>query len=975
MLRIPAADQVDSLYVAEALALGSTVLAFALTVLAVTTTAAVETNPGVLALVEAIGWAGAGVAAVLTVAGVFAVYRRVRNTAPRVVLAGSGLVAAVGVADLLKSVWVTAMVGLPETVSWISVAGTVGPVAILAGVLFARPRRMVMFIREQLPRPKRRQARRTAVLAIVLVAALSAPLAWVALPDGTNASPVDTAEAATVQYMYTASGDGTIKNVTSDGSTQWSYSGGASSWYDLATDSDGHLWGVSALGTVSELDADGNELTSFSFGSNDLRSIAVGPDDYLYIGDAVDTLYKVHPSNGSTIWSIQETDQRVTSIAVASNGDIFTGRSDPSANDYDTISYNQDQSTRWSNGGGAYVHAMNLGPDENVVYAGHKDIEAIYTANGTTAWSDSFTDNNPHVDGIRYTSDRVYAAGVDGVHAYDLSGNSKWSVTGTKYYSLGYTNGYLYTGDIDGAIHEFDASSQSETGSFSPHSAKIWEIIAGGVKNQDKQTLSGTVTDGNGNAIDGATVEANQSGSTVASTTTDSSGAYSLSVSDGSYTVKASADGYNSESKDITVSGSDKTVDFSLSSPSSGTATPTATPTPTGDKFEYTMGVCYGGEAVFDPVGAEAAWFRVESTAGWLTDIQDSLTPAETTGFDQYAQTRNDVYDGSQYEVDIKTDRAYFTFAGITTSITDPFQVFQIRVPFGEHATIEDMVAAEKQDEWRSACDIPSTNADNATTPEPTPPTEPEPADELPGELTAIGTCAVPDGTGEMKKGITVQYYDPTFQTSEITYELSYAGMTRSDTVNFESPQGFWQRCDAGSQKGIPDQGVPEWPDYTTVDVPEWDNVSWDDNATVEYPNGTEEDFGPGDGPVDLPDNSTITYPNGTTGEFPDQWNVTNGTASQVNEPRFNGTATLANGTGIPFNTTGFDYDDPVAELNGSSQAGFGGGSLIGEDAGSGSPLWLTAAPAAAAIGLAYYRRRRGGGGGSGRSTGRGGVP
>ncbi|QLH83406.1 carboxypeptidase-like regulatory domain-containing protein [Halosimplex pelagicum] len=76
-------------------------------------------------------------------------------------------------------------------------------------------------------------------------------------------------------------------------------------------------------------------------------------------------------------------------------------------------------------------------------------------------------------------------------------------------------------------------------------------------------TISGTVTDSDGVALDNADVIVEDSSETVASTTTDSSGSYSTNVPSGDYTVTASASGFLSKSKTKSVS-SDSSVDFTL---------------------------------------------------------------------------------------------------------------------------------------------------------------------------------------------------------------------------------------------------------------------------------------------------------------------------------------------------------------------------------------------------------------------------
>ena len=76
------------------------------------------------------------------------------------------------------------------------------------------------------------------------------------------------------------------------------------------------------------------------------------------------------------------------------------------------------------------------------------------------------------------------------------------------------------------------------------------------------QTVSGSVTDGNGNPLPGANVSL---GGTEKGAATDATGAYTISeVSQGSYTLTASYIGYEDQSKGINVGSDGATVNFSL---------------------------------------------------------------------------------------------------------------------------------------------------------------------------------------------------------------------------------------------------------------------------------------------------------------------------------------------------------------------------------------------------------------------------
>ena len=78
-------------------------------------------------------------------------------------------------------------------------------------------------------------------------------------------------------------------------------------------------------------------------------------------------------------------------------------------------------------------------------------------------------------------------------------------------------------------------------------------------------TISGSVSDADGNALPGANVVVE--GTTLGAAAT-LSGGYSINVPDGSYTVTASVVGYKSSSATVRVSGSNASANFTLESAS-----------------------------------------------------------------------------------------------------------------------------------------------------------------------------------------------------------------------------------------------------------------------------------------------------------------------------------------------------------------------------------------------------------------------
>lgn len=135
----------------------------------------------------------------------------------------------------------------------------------------------------------------------------------------------------------------------------------------------------------------------------------------------------------------------------------------------------------------------------------------------------------------------------------------------------------LASGDNDDILaQELDGSGTDTTiasDSSPTRPGDIGQFVSG-------YEVEGTVTDTDSNALSGVRVELRQSGTVDQSTTTNSSGGYSfINVDNGSYTVRASEAGYDNESEDISVDGSDISADLTLTEnadPYISTASPPA---------------------------------------------------------------------------------------------------------------------------------------------------------------------------------------------------------------------------------------------------------------------------------------------------------------------------------------------------------------------------------------------------------------
>jgi len=195
----------------EAIALGSTALAFALTVMLAGSAYAVESNPIARGLLDSVGWLGAGVLALVAEVLIFEGYRRLEASAPRAALAGAALVASIGVADVLVNVWVFSRVGAPPSLS----GRLLGAIALVMLTTVAIAKRELLVEAAQYQIRESGWELRTGAV-IILIVSLS--IAGVAPFIGGALSPVDIVRAGDDTEKWQSDGQRAPIAQTSNGS-------------------------------------------------------------------------------------------------------------------------------------------------------------------------------------------------------------------------------------------------------------------------------------------------------------------------------------------------------------------------------------------------------------------------------------------------------------------------------------------------------------------------------------------------------------------------------------------------------------------------------------------------------------------------------------------------------------------------------------------------------------------------------------
>jgi|GEM_PF-4786305 len=297
----------------------------------------------------------------------------------------------------------------------------------------------------------------------------------------------------------------------------------------------------------------------------------------------------------------------------------------------------------------------------------------------------------------------------------------------------------------------------------------------------------------------------------------------------------------------------------------------TTTATAKQPRYDYDLSVCYNGQAEFKSVGAEATWNPYPTNASNSWASSEYTDDQSSTEFNRYGETTLEDANASpnvSYRVGVEGDRAAFVFDGVNPTKDNTRSQFEIASPFENWVTDPARISGSGE------CG-PGETATPSTTPMPTPVGTP-PAD---GDLTALGTCTLPAANGS-KTGLLVEYWDPSMSTENIWFNLSYAGTSINEFVEFDSPKGYYFGCHGADEGGItpPDGGAPTpYPEPTA------------------FPNGTQ--------PTPYP--QPTAYP-------------------QPEPPTLNGSANTTDGSSLNFSEIGFGDTDPANSLNGDLSGGFG---------------------------------------------------
>jgi len=542
----------------EAVAITSTVAAFILTALLVPTGPATESNAVAKVLLGTLGWTGAGILAIAVEGAIFAGYRRVHEQGyPRAAVAGGGLLAVIGVGDLLLNLRLLADLGLPalKAVRWERYGRVIGTVALAGGAVLAQ--RQLRRVGRELLSVGRGVASRLskANVAPVLVAFLLVTTAFSTASLTSTASAQSDTIGDNIYFALqgTAAGSGAVS--TGSATIEWE-SSISDSPSDIARTVNGNNADLVLIPDGTSLTAqyarNGSQAWSAPISTN---SLTTGINGDIF-GTTSDGVFRVDAVTGQQDWQ----------TTIGSSSEVFY--------DFDTdtvVSYSG------NSGNITYLDPKTGSITAEFSASGLDGFDTLFgKANEELYWMDRSDDDVWSLDVSSRSLTREFAASAastgiiyeNSIVIEDYNGNiKKYSLSGTeeatiftKPNSFAIEGGELYTtnGSDSGSLlrvkSDFSGVEVVKTGlgerAVITSDDAVPKSVAG-------SKVSGTISDADGDPIDSATAELRQSGSVVKSASTNSSGGYSFSgVSDGGYTIRASAPGYQNSSTSITVAGS-----------------------------------------------------------------------------------------------------------------------------------------------------------------------------------------------------------------------------------------------------------------------------------------------------------------------------------------------------------------------------------------------------------------------------------
>ncbi len=292
-----------------------------------------------------------------------------------------------------------------------------------------------------------------AVLALLVVASGCSDSSETPVPDEVDVN------------VYTASEDGEVHRLNTNGSRVWSYSEFEDAVTDVEVDSTGSVYATTiGITSLHKIDSNGEQIWTYEEPQGWARSVDVGQDVYV----SSDSVHKVTP-DGEQVWTYEEHFEAVMGLA-ADGGAVYTASEDRQVH---RVSSEGEQEWVYEEHSEP-VYDVAVDSEGNVYTAAGDGVHKI-SSEGDQVWTYD-GHGGPNVGGVTVRDGLVYTVGdSQQLHVLDAeSGDRSWTYSQDVWINDVAVDdaGYVYTAGNNGQVHKIDPRGD-QVWTYEEHSGHV----------------------------------------------------------------------------------------------------------------------------------------------------------------------------------------------------------------------------------------------------------------------------------------------------------------------------------------------------------------------------------------------------------------------------------------------------------------------------------------------------------------------
>lgn len=278
--------------------------------------------------------------------------------------------------------------------------------------------------------------------------------------------------------IYAAGRSNIVFKLSATGNVLWEYSGHTGTINSVAVDGIGNVYSVSSDNQLHKIDPTGEKIWSMNPSNNTLNGVQVDIDGFSYCCGTDNNVTKID-TDGSPVWVFTNHTSTVWDVALDNSGNVYSCSSDGTVRKIDTNGVQV-----WSytitdtDGNSVQVYDIDVDSIGNVYAVSQEIVSSVnyatkltkVNASGTFVW-EHVESNELFGSGMDLTLDNdghVYSSTWEqSTHAIKkFNANDGTEITTWKFTrhddtvtEVKYSNGYVYSCDLDGIIRKIDAAT------------------------------------------------------------------------------------------------------------------------------------------------------------------------------------------------------------------------------------------------------------------------------------------------------------------------------------------------------------------------------------------------------------------------------------------------------------------------------------------------------------------------------------